>query len=443
MAKAIKLERRAFLKGVGVACALPYMECMAAAPVQQPAPKRLCFMSFPNGVSLPEDEAYKEWRWFPEGEGKNYKLTNVLSSLSPYRQDMTVLGGLSHPKSRKLLGHLAGDTFLTGGDLRGNKYLNNISVDQVAAQHLKQYTRYPSLSLSADGGVGYKSRVSTLSFDSSGLPIPTEHRHRAIFERYFSPSGGGSSAERRRSIAQNKKIVDMVLEDSRSLRQQLGQLDKHKLDQYLTSLNEVEEQIKRNEQWLDIPLKHFDSDHLQLDVDGKIDPQSHIRSLMDLMVIGYQTDMTRVMTYMIAREDGMGIGDNFPKLALGLKRGHHGISHDKTTGHWLEWGKYDQWMASNFAYFIGRMKETEDEYGSLLDSTLVLYGSPCSTTHNANNCPLVLAGGSQLGVKHGSYTRFDDHTPLTNLFVSMLNAVDVKTNEFSDSTGPLPEVFTA
>ena len=271
---------------------------------------------------------------------------------------MSILGGLSHPFSRNVLGHMAGDSFLTGGDLRG-VYKDSISVDQVAAMELSKYTRFPSLTLSTDGGVGYKSRTSTLSFNSSGKPIPSEHRLREIFERYFSPNGNSTTNERRKSIDQGKKIVDLVLEDSRSLKNRLGSNDKVKLDEYLSSLNEVEKQLNRNEKWLDVPMRDFDSSLINLDLDPTTAPKDYVRSMLDIIVLGFQTDATRVISYMMAREDGMGFGDNFPKIALGLK-GHHTISHDKTTGHWAEWGRLDRWYAEQFSYFIDRMKKTKD-----------------------------------------------------------------------------------
>lgn len=443
--KRLKLDRRSFLKGLGVTCMLPTLECMGLdVDTNNKKPKRLCFLYFPNGVGLPsaEDAAFREWRWFPRGQGTNYELTQTLKPLEPYREDISILGGLSHPNSRRVLGHIAGDTWLTGGDLRGNEYRNSVSIDQVAAQAMAKHTRYPSMTLSTDGGVGYKSRVSTLSFDSSGKPIPSEHRQREIFERYFSLNGGGASDDRRQSLQRGKKIVDLVLDDSKRLHRRLGKNDRAKMDEYLTSLNRVEEQVRRNEQWLDIPMKPGDTDFLNLDVDATIDPEAYVRSTMDLMVLGFQTDLTRVMTYMIAREDGMGLGENFPSLALGIKKGHHKISHDKSKNHWEEWGRYDQWLTQQLAYFIDRMKNTHDEHGSLLDNTLILYGSACSSTHNARNYPLVLAGGKSMGVKHGSYTVFDErHTPMSNLFVSMLNSVGIETQSFSDSTGKLPSVL--
>ncbi|GAA4237636.1 DUF1552 domain-containing protein [Postechiella marina] len=446
--KSWHLNRRTFIKGLGASVMLPYLECMGMGNLTSfgdvsVAPKRLCFVYFPNGVAMPgkKHKTDKDWNWFPHEQGTNYKLTKSLSPLEPFRNEMSILGGLSHPNSRSVLGHMAGDTWLTGGDLRGDTYNNSISVDQLAAQKLRKHTRIPSLTISTDGGVGYKSRASTLSFDSVGKAVPSEHRQREIFERYFSKTGGASAAERRKSLKQGKKIVDLVLEDSKRIKNRLGYNDKSKLDEYMSSLNRVEEQVKRNEKWLDIPMKDFDASHINLNVDAAIDPEAYLRSTMDLMILGFQTDITRVMTYMMAREDGMGFGDAFPKLALDLG-GHHSMTHDKKTGHYERQGKYDQWLTKQFAYFMDKMKNTHDEHGSLLDNTLVLYGSACSSTHNANNCPLVLAGGSNMGVKHGSYEVFDaKKIHLSNLFVSMLNKVGIETESFADSTGALPSVL--
>lgn len=442
--KSWHLDRRTMLRGAGVSVALPLLEGMswAGGPARAARPKRLCFVSFPDGCSLPgvKDEANAQWRWYPVKPGRDYEPTPVLRALAPYRDDLSLHGGLSHPRSRKLLGHLAGDTWLTGGDVRGDRYQNTVSVDQVAALQLKQHTRYPSLTLSIDGGVGYKSRVSTLSFDFNGRPIPSEHKQRAIFERYFS-GGAGDLAERRRSLAQGRKIVDLILEDSKRLGRKLSKQDQAKLDEYLESLNKVEEQIKRNEEWLDIPLKPLDTEHLELDPDPRIDPAAYVRTTYDLIALAFEADLTRVVTYQAGREDGMGFEDSFPNLALGIKRGHHTISHDTHEGHWEQWGRYDQWVADQFGHFVKRLAETEDEHGRLLDDTLVLYGSCCSTTHNARNYPLALLGGRNMGVQHGAYTVHDETVPMSNLLLSMLHAVGVEKETFSDATGLLPGVL--
>ncbi|MBL6721236.1 MAG: DUF1552 domain-containing protein [Planctomycetes bacterium] len=442
--KSWHLDRRTMLRGMGVSVALPLLEGMswAGGPKAPARPKRLCFVSFPDGCSLPnaDDAANAKWRWYPVAPGRDYELTPVLRSLAPYREDLSLHGGLSHPLSRELLGHLAGDTWLTGGDVRGDRYQNTVSVDQVAALQLKQHTRYPSLTLSIDGGVGYKSRVSTLSFDFNGHPIPAEHKQRAIFERYFS-SGGGDLAARRKSLAQGRKIVDLIHEDSKRLGRRLSKQDQAKLDEYLDSLNKVEEQIQRNEAWLDIPLKPLDTDHLELDPDPRVDPAAYVKTTYDLIALAFQADLTRVVTYQVGREDGMGFEDSFPNLALGIKRGHHTISHDTHEGHWEEWGRYDQWVADQFGHFVKRLAETEDEHGRLLDDTLVLYGSCCSTTHNARNYPLALLGGRNMGVQHGAYTVHNETVPMSNLLLSMLHAAGVEKETFSDATGLLPGVL--
>lgn len=446
--KSWHLNRRSFLQGVGVTLTLPYLEAMAdsaAATSNSDTPNRMCFMYFPNGCGIPNKDKYaeehKQYSWFPLQAGRDYQFTDTLSVLEPHREDISILGGLSHPKSRQVLGHIAGDSWLTGGDVSGSNYMNSISIDQVAAQQFGKNTRYSSLVTSVDGGVGYQSRVSTLSFDNHGKPIPAEHRHREIFERYFAPSGGDITEKRRAEIKRGKRIVDLVLEDSKRLGRQLGKNDKAKLDEYLESLSSVERQIQRNEEWLDTPMKPFTADHIEFEVDATKNPEAYIRSMIDIMVLGFQTDITRVMTYMMAREDGIGFGDRFPKLACDINLGHHGMSHSTK---WKEWSVYDNWLASNFGYMLDRLKNVSDEHGPLLDNTMLLFGSACSTTHNARNYPLVLAGGKNMGLKHGSYQVFDDSVPLSNLYVSMLNTVGVETQRFADSTGHLQtDIFSA
>ncbi|MEM9381080.1 MAG: DUF1552 domain-containing protein [Planctomycetota bacterium] len=440
--KSWHLSRRTLLRGAGVAAAMPYLHAMEkdVRAAQRlgggEPPKRLVYVYFPNGCSLPgeKDEKNGAWRWFPSGSGSGFELTEVLAPLKRHRAQMSVFGGLSHPMSRQLLGHLAGDTWLTAGDLRGDQYKNRVSVDQVAARELQQHTRLPSLVLSTDGGVGYKSRLSTLSFDVTGRPIPSEHRQRAIFERYFAPEGG-PSGERRKSLARGRKIVDLVLEDSRRLRGKLGERDREKLDEYLSSLDRVEEQVKRNEAWLDVPMKPFSAEHLDLDPNPRTAAQDYLRATFDLIVLALETDLTRVVTYMMGREDGMGFGDNFPKIALGLKKGHHTISHESN---WEEWGSFDRWYAQQYAYFLDRLAEVRDEHGPLLDRTLTMYGSCCSTTHNARNLPLAWVGGKDLGIRHGRYERYGSDVPMSNLLLSSLHAVGVRHESFGDSTGVLP-----
>ena len=408
----------------------------------------MCFLYFPNGCCLPKltgkdykkDEELKRLRWFPQEQGANYKPTQALDPVIEFKDNITILGGLSHPRSRKLLGHIAGDTFLTGGDLRA-EYKNNVSIDQVAADHLSSETRYRNFVLSSDGGVGFPSRAASLSFNHQGQAVMAEHRHRLIFERYFTMKG--SVAKRKEKLAQGKRLVDLVLDSSRHLKRKLGNKDEKTMDQYLASLSDVEKQIERNEQWLQTPLKKVDNMQVDLDVDPKEGCETYVRSMLDLMTLGFHMDLTRVMTFQIAREDGMGFGDNYPKFALGTAKGHHGTSHTKDMEGWRDWSKVDAWYSSHLAHFLTQLKSREDEFGNLLDNTQVLFGSSQAHTHNAVNCPLILAGGKNMGLKHGRYQTFTEKTPMTNLFVSMGQAANIPMGSFSDSTGALPgDIFT-
>ncbi|MEO0480065.1 MAG: DUF1552 domain-containing protein [Planctomycetota bacterium] len=466
MKKSWQLDRRTFLRGSGVVCLAPYLEAMGPVRRDVEGPRRAAFVYFPNGCSLPNigEERHRPWRWFPDGEGSDYRFTKVLEPLEPHRDDLSIYGGLSHPMSRELLGHLAGDSWLTGGDLRGGEYHNRVSVDQVAAASLGQHTRYPSFTFSTDGGVGYKSRVSTLSFDRAGKPIPSEHEPRAIFERSFAAGTAGMSEQRREELARERRVVDLMREDAKDLERVLGRSDRSKLEEFLESIRDLEVRIERAERWIDTPIPEFDRSHLDFSIQAAVDPSGYLRTMFDLMVLGFQLDLTRVMTFMMAREDGMGIGDRWPRLAVGVPRGHHTISHDQHDGHWEQWGRYDRWYAEQFAYFVDRMKSTSDEHGPLLDRSMILYGSCCSTTHNARNYPLAVAGGRDLGVRLGEFHTYsrteqlkaerlqddgvvplhsdrklrEDDLPFGDLLLSMLRTLGVDAESFADSRSELP-----
>ncbi|MEM7015364.1 MAG: DUF1552 domain-containing protein, partial [Verrucomicrobiota bacterium] len=210
--KSWHLNRRTFLRGAGISLALPMFECMTASAAAEKRPPRLSCVFFANGVSLPpeKDEAHNQWHWFPFGEGKDFQLTDTLRPLEGFRDDMTILGGLSHPLGRLLVGHATADIWLTGGDVRGSDYRNTISLDQRAAMVQGQQTRVPSLVLSSNGGVGYKTRTATVSFNREGEAIPAESNPRQIFERLFQEDKSGSVESRRRQLKHEKRLVDLV-----------------------------------------------------------------------------------------------------------------------------------------------------------------------------------------------------------------------------------------
>ena len=293
--KSWHLNRRTFLRGTGVALALPMLECMGKPVGTRPksTPPRLCCVFFANGVSLPPvDHAdHKKWNWFPLGEGADYRLTQTLKPLEPFRQDMTILGGLSHPLGRLLVGHATADIWLTGGDVRGSEYRNSISFDQRVAREQGKHTRFPSLVLSSNGGVGYKTRTTTVSFNRSGEAIPAESNPRQIFERLFSGGGTASLRARKRQLQQDRRIVDLVLEDSRNLKRRLGHHDQQKLEEYLEAVHEIERRLERTEAWLAAPRPTVDPGQLNLTV-SQNSPRDYIRTMYDLMLLAFQTDTT-------------------------------------------------------------------------------------------------------------------------------------------------------
>ena len=438
------LNRRTFLRGTSVSLALPMFDCMVSASETPTRPPRLACVFFANGVSLPPEkhEAHEQWHWFPHGEGNGYEFTDTLRPLESFRNDLSILGGLSHPLGRLLVGHATADIWLTGGDVRGSDYRNTISLDQRIAMIQGQETRFPSIVLSSNGGVGYKTRTATISFNRAGEAIPAESNPRQIFDRLFQEDKSGSLESRHRKLNHEKRMVDLVLDDSKSLQRRLGHTDQRKLAEYLESVHEVERRIERTEAWLDTPRPSVDSNWVNLDVKQDA-PEQYIRTMYDLMFLAFQTDTTRVATYQISQEDGKGVSDKFPAIALGSDfRGHHNLSHGGgKEGGYQQWAQYDQFLARQHAYFLKRLKDTQEGEGNLLDNTVSLYGSATSTTHNARNYPLVLAGGSSLGFKHGAFHKYTEETPLANLFVSVQKRLGVASEQFADSTGELSEVI--
>lgn len=437
------LDRRTFLRGTGLALGLPWLEAMApaAGPPAAAQPKRFCAFFFGNGVSLtkPTDPT-SEWNWFPRAEGADYKFTRSLETLAGHRKDLTIFGQLSHPTSRRLVGHNTGDVWLTGADIRQN--LNNsISIDQLIAREFGLHTRIPSLVLSSNGGTGMKSRATTISFDRQGRAIPAESNPRSIFERLFEKPADGDRAARERALASGRKRVDFLMEDARSLRGRLGRPDQQRLDEFLSSLNEVESRLTRAQAWLGKAVPAVDRSKIKLEVSQK-GPTEYIRAMMDLIVLAFETDTTRVATYQISSEDGHGICDRFPgilKIGTGKHGGHHGLSHSNPSRD-SSWGKYDRYLAEQFAYFLSRLSAIREGGVRVLDRTLAMFGSGTSNTHNARNYPIILAGGKDLGFRHGRYIKARGERPLGDLFVTMLHRLGLPVRKFADNAGEFTEV---
>ena len=438
--KSWQLSRRTFLQGSGVAMALPFLDSMADADDAQELPRRFCSVYFPFGVSLPpEKHEHAEWNWFPEGGGKDFRFRNVLRSLEPLKENVTVLGGISHPSGHKMGGHDTGDIFLTGASFHGSDFSNSISLDQFAALEMGNQTRFPSLVLSSDGGVGEPTRSTTLSFSREGRPVPALASPRQIFSRLFGDGDNDTEAEQRQ-LENSGSILDLVMEHARSLKNRLGRQDQNKFDEYLSSVRDIERRVQRSQHWLDIPKPEVPPGAVNIEVSQDA-PREYLQSMYDLMFLAFQTDSTRLATYMIGQVAGATtIANAFP-ACIGLQGNWHGLAHGAgKKGGYERLGRFDQFLVEQLASFLEKLASTSEGDGTLLDRTIVLYGSSNSRTHNNRNYPLVLAGGKGLGLKHGQYLRYKDNLPLANLFVTILHRLGIESPSFADSSGELTDV---
>lgn len=438
------LDRRAFLRGIGgAALALPVLDAMGAAATNE-MPRRFCALYTANGMSLPRPEhGMSEWSWFPTAE-KNGEFVFGKSTepLAPFRKQLSFVGGLYHPSGPKADPHVCSDMWLTGAPLHAPKpgTYNSVGLDQVIALHTKQHCRQPSLVMSIDAGTGFLSRTGTISYSLEGRPIPAENSPRRIFDRLFRGDAASSQTERD-SLRRRIKLVDAVVESARSLDRQLGQSDRRRMEQYLTSLSEVESRLIASEKWIEVPLKKQDYSHLDLEVTSEGEPADYYRNMFDLIALAFDADITRSVAFMLNREDGMGISDTFP-LKLGLSKTHHSLSHAGDKEGQLDFAKYDLFLSRQLAHFFARLNEYRDRNGPVLDNTIVLFGSGASTTHNPRNLPTLVAGGANLGLKHGAYWR-QGETRMSNLYLSMLHAMGIEQETFADSTGTLDRTIFA
>ncbi len=431
------LSRRAVIRGAaGVTLALPVLQAMGQEVAAQ-SPRRFCAMYTANGMSLPAaDNGISDWSWFPQIEGPEFQFGQSTQPFSPFREHVSFLGGLHHASGLKADPHMCSDMWLTGAPLHNPKpgTFNSVSLDQVIALHTRQYCRQPSLVLSIDAGVGFLSRTGTISYNVEGKPIPAENNPRRVFDRLFR-GDDGSTQTRRAELAHRMRLVDAVLEGTKALNRQLGRSDRDKMEQYLTSLNEIEGRLTASERWIDIPLKAQDHSHLNLEATNEGAPADYYRNMFDLIALAFDADITRSVSFMLNREDGMGISDTFP-LKLGLTRTHHNLSHAGDRDGQLEFARYDLFLSQQIAGFLQRLQQYQDAQGSVLDNTIVLYGSGCSTTHNPANLPTLLAGGRNLGLHHGQYCRTKDGL-MSSLYLSILQSMGIQQDSFGDSSKTL------
>ncbi len=441
------LSRRAVLRGLGATVALPVFDAMVPAfgsirTSAASAIPRLVTLYVPNGVQM---EA-----WTPTTEGREFDLPPTLASLAPYRDHLLVLSGLVHQTAYPLPGEGAGDharaaaCYLTGihpKKTEGADIRAGVSMDQIAAQRLGGETQLASLELGCDPNhflgacdAGYSCAYgNTLSWRTETTPLPVEINPRAVFERMFGDAENTSIEARRRRINEDRSILDALRQDVAQLKGSLGADDREKLSQYLEAVRDVERRIQKAEQQADRELPVIEKPT------GIPDEYAdHVKLMFDLQVLAFQTDLTRVTTFIISREVS---SRTYPEL--GIPDPHHPMSHhqdDETKMEKLR--KINAYHVSLFSHFLDRLHATNDGDGTLLDNVMITYGSGISDSnqHLHDNLPMLVAGGGAGRIKGGRHLRYPTETPMTNLFLTLLDKMGVSVDRLGDSTGQLREL---
>ncbi|MEZ6059932.1 MAG: DUF1552 domain-containing protein [Planctomycetaceae bacterium] len=437
-----RISRRTALRGLGVSMSLPWLEAMAgpAASAPVPAPARMAFIFVPNGVNLSQ--------WTPKTEGYGFDLPYILEPLADVKDDVLVLSGLTHDKGRAN-GDGPGDharsasVFLTGAQPRktdGENIRSGVSADQVAAQAIGQLTRFSSLELGCEQGrsagncdSGYSCAYSSnISWSSESTPVGKETNPRLVFERLFASGASKDVAKSQHSrLELQRSILDFISEDAKRLQTNLGRSDRRKLDEYLTGVREIERRLGNT----DAPVVYSEDLNYALPAGIPSDYAEHIRLMADMMVLAFQTDTTRVATCMFANA-----GSNRSYRQIGVPDGHHDLSHHGSDPKKLDKIKQiNRFHVAQLAWFLGRLKSIREGERTLLDNSMICYGSGLSdgNRHNNEDLPVILAGGGSGTIDTGRHIRFEYETPMCNLFMSMLDRVGASTDFIGDSTGRL------
>jgi hypothetical protein len=439
--KTLQLSRRTLLKGLGAALALPFLEAMmpglATAAPAKALPRRMAFLYVPNGINMGE--------WRPSSTGA-LELKPTLEPLAALKDDIMVISGLTCDKARPN-GDGAGDharamaAFLTGAQPRktaGADIRAGVSVDQVAAMKVGKATRFASLEIGCEGGrlagncdSGYSCAYSSnLSWRGEATPMAKEINPRLVFERLFSTQiGGDASDSKARRDRYNQSILDFVAEDARMLKNRLGMTDQRKLDEYLVSVRELEVRIARSEK------PETGPGNFAKPIGVPDDYQEHLRLMADLLVLAFQTDQTRIATFVFANE-----GSNRKYSFLGIPEGHHDLSHHQNDKKKLEkLGKINRFHIEQVGYLLGKLKAVKEGTGTLLDQCMIVYGSGNSdgNRHNHDDLPILVAGKGGGSIKPGRHVQYRRETPLTNLYLGLLDRMEAPTEKLGDSTGKL------
>ena len=449
------IPRRTFLRGAGATLALPLLDAMVpafGAPAETTPPVRLGVVYHPNGV-WPVD------RWTPKGEGTGFEISPTLEPLAPFRDQLLVLTGLdqkeafSQPNnpgggheaafSQFLAGvrpKVTNDNNVPADDVvsSGGHYPPpSISIDQIAAQKIGKETQLASLELALFSGdligcASYCSYLSTISWRSATTPNPMESNPRAVFERLFGDSDSTDRATRLARLNEQKSILDWLLQDAAGFAKEIGPSDRAKLTEYLDSVRDVERRIQISEQ----QARNHEVPKLDKPAGAPSDYEQYAKLMIDLQVLAYQSDVTRVITFSLGRE-GSVAGRGYPEI--GITDLHHTLTHlDGDPIAQQKLGRIDHYLVTMFAYFVGKLRSTPDGDGSLLDHSILLYGSGMGNgaSHRHDNLPLLLVGGGA-GIKAGRHNRYPTGTPVANLYLTLLDKLGVSLDNLGDSTGKL------
>lgn len=420
------LLRRTFLRGAGTTLALPLLDAMipalkaerltAAAPV-----RRVGFIYYTLGVNVD--------KWLPKGEGANYELSPALTPLAPQKNKFLVISGLSSDPDRTKSGFhdRALTSFMTGVELVRDKVHVGVSVDQVAARVLGKETQFASLELATE----YNEALGGVSYKTAETPLPFEPNPRRVFERLFGEGGKIDRAAAADRETADQSSLDTVTERIAELKLRLGPSDRRKLDEYLESIRDIERRIK-----VAMEKKPVELPEMARPAGIPDSWPEHVNIMFDLQALALQADLTRVWTFMMAREAS---SMTFPHL--GITMGHHEISHHNFEPDKLEaLAKINVNQSNLFASFLTRLERIKEGNSTLLDHSLIMYGSDLSvpTVHSQHNLPIILAGGASGRIVGGRHIVYPgDLTPLTNLYLTMLDKVGVPTEKLGDSTGKL------
>ena len=431
------LPRRTVLRGLGATVALPFLEAMLPAfsrraiAAAKPAHR---FQTFyvPNGMAM-------EY-WLPKGDGAAFELSPILEPLAPYRDQMLVLSGIKANWNYIHAG--ASGSFLTGtarGGRTETEIIADVSMDQLLARHFAKDTQVASLELSLDAPAnagactGNLSCVytHTLSWRSPTQPLPMEWNPRAVFERLFGDSGSTDRAAREARMRQHKSLLDSVNEKLAGLKKDLGPADRSKVDEYTEAIRDVERRIQKAEEQHDLELPTIEQPQ-----GAPPNFEDHLAVMLDLQLLAFQSDLTRVVSFMIGKEQSAR-----PYPQIGVPEAHHPLSHHNDLPELIaHMSKINRYHTELFSKYLAKLRATADGDGSLLDHMTILYGSGISnsTRHSGDNLPLLVMGGGAGRLKGGRHLTYSDKPTMANLLVTLMDKMDVPIERIGGSTGPLP-----